>query len=175
MGLDTSKPLVELDNEYIEVLTGVDVNETFFASPSASPAGAAAAGAAGGRASSPTPSALSQSTTTGTPDTLYKNATDIQVYKNGLAAGLNPPRRPAELPEFRSANPKWAEHFNEMNEYNLRMAADPNTNLAKNKFRITARMKFMINVWNEVGKDEKVFRTEMSSRITAYNKLPKDR
>jgi hypothetical protein len=108
----------------------------------------------------------------GTPESGYKNAVDVQAMKNGLAAGLNPPRVPKELPEARYNNPGWAKHFSDMLAYNEELEKDPATNKTNLKFRITERMKLIIETYRSVSGDEKLFKSEIAKRKTDYDKLP---
>ncbi len=121
----------------------------------------------------PTGSSLSTNTTAiGTPETGYKNATDILAVKNGLAAGLNPPKVPKELPEARYNNPNWAKHFSDMLVYNEQLEKDPATNKQNLKFRITPRMRLIIETYRSVSGDEKQFKIDITKQKTKYNKLP---
>ena len=127
----------------------------------------------GGRPASPTDSELSTNPTAmGTPESGYKNAVDVQAMKNGLAAGLNPPRVPKELPEARYNNPGWAKHYSDMLNYNETLEKDTATNKTNLKFRITDRMKLIIETYRSVSGDEKQFKSEIAKRKAEYDKLP---
>ena len=164
LGLDPTKPLPEEDNRQISAYVGFNLNETFFSSPAA----------AGGRPSSPTASVLSANpTATGTPESGYKNAIDVIAVKNAIAAGLNPPRVPKELPEARYNNPGWAKHFSDMLDYNESLEKDPATNKKEFKLRITQRMRLIIETYRGVSGDVKQFKAEIEKRKDEYDKLPK--
>jgi len=163
LGFDPSKPLPEDDNEMVSNFVGFNINETFHSSPVKG----------GGRPASPTDSELSTNPTAmGTPESGYKNAVDVQAMKNGLAAGLNPPRVPKELPEARYNNPGWAKHYSDMLDYNETLEKDPATNKTNLKFRITERMKLIIETYKSVSGDEKLFKSEIAKRKPDYDKLP---
>ena len=163
LNLDPSKPLPEKENESISNFVGFNLNETFFPSPAKG----------GGRPSSPTGSALSANPTAmGTPETGYKNAVDVQAVKNGISAGLNPPRVPKELPEARYNNFGWAKHYTDMLDYNEQLEKDPATDKTTLKFRITPRMRLIIETYRSVLGDEKQFKTEITKRKSEYDKLP---
>ena len=163
LGLDPTQPLDENTNNTISTFVGFNINETFHSSPVKG----------GGRPASPTDSELSTNPTAmGTPESGYKYATDVLAVKNGLAAGLNPPRVPKELPEARYNNPGWAKHFSDMLAYNEELEKDPATNKTNLKFRITDRMKLIIETYRSVSGDEKLFKSEIAKRKTDYDKLP---
>jgi hypothetical protein len=166
LGLDPTQPLDENMNNTISTFVGFNLNETFHSSPAA----------AGSSPLSQTGSLLSGNPTVGgTPETGYRNATDIIAVKNGLAAGLNPPRVPKELPEKRFSNPGWAKHFSDMLAYNEELEKDPATNKTNLKFRITERMKLIIETYRSVSGDEKQFKIEIANRKDEYDKLPKEK
>ena len=163
LGLDPTQPLDENTNNTISTFVGFNLNETFH-SPSVK---------GGGRPASPTESELSANPTAmGTPESGYRNAVDVIAVKNGLAAGLNPPRVPKELPEARYNNPGWAKHFSDMLDYNETLEKDPATNKTSLKFRITDKMKLIIETYKSVSGDEKQFKIEIAKRKTEYDKLP---
>jgi hypothetical protein len=166
LGLDPTKPLEEDKNTQISTFVGFNLNETFFSSPEA----------AGARPSSPTASVLSANpTATGTPESGYRNATDVIAVKNAIAAGLNPPRVPKELPEARYNNPGWAKHFSDMLDYNESLEKDPATNKKEFKLRITQRMRLIIETYRTVLGDEKQFKAEIEKRKSEYDSLPKEK